>query len=157
MWYWLCLKVLMFYDTNWIVVLIRFSTTNVLLALISKSVVGPRRIHFIKVSKRGIMRYVEKSRSNCELWFKTSFVFFLANLDNNLPSRASLTSSSYSFAVSACVSFVVSFSGLFFWLLGIKQISRRFSSTSPLICFITWWYIVRIFSILGKHLFVYLI
>ena len=39
----------MFCDANWVVVLIRFSTTNVLLALISKSVVGPRRIHFIKV------------------------------------------------------------------------------------------------------------
>ena len=43
----------MFCDTNWVVVLIRFLTTNVLLALISKSVVEPRRIHFTKVSESG--------------------------------------------------------------------------------------------------------
>ena len=54
----------MFCDTNWIVVLIRFSTINVPLVLILESVVGLRRIQFIKVSKSGDMRYVEKSPSN---------------------------------------------------------------------------------------------
>ena len=49
----------MFCDTNWVVALIRCSTTNALLALILKLVVGPRRIHFIKVSKSGNMQYVE--------------------------------------------------------------------------------------------------
>ena len=132
MWYWLCLEVSMFWDTNWVVVLIRFWTANVLLALILKSVGRPRRSHFIKVSKSGDMRYVEKLPSNCQLWFKNSFCIFLANLDNNLPWSASLSSSSYSFTSSSCVSFVVNFSSLFFWLLGAKQISGRFSSTSSL-------------------------
>ena len=57
----------MFCDTNRVVVFIRFLTTNVLLTSILKLVVGPRRIHFIKVIKSGDMQYVEKSPSNGQL------------------------------------------------------------------------------------------
>ena len=57
----------MFCDTNSAVDLIWLSTGNVLLALILKSVVGPRRIHFIKVRKSGD---VKKSPSNCQFEFE---------------------------------------------------------------------------------------
>ena len=134
-WYWLCLEILILCDKNWVVVLIRFSTTNVLLALISKAVAEPRRIHFINVTKKGtcgmLKNYLQIDSQICCPNYP---IIFLANLDNNLPSSASLSSFSYSFTVSACVSLVVNFSGSFFWLLGTKEILGRFSSTSSLSC-----------------------
>ena len=84
MWYWSCLEVLIFCHTNWVIVLIRFQTTNVLLALILKSVVGSRRIHFIKVKVGtcGMLKnHLQIASFDSRLWSLSSWLIWITTSD----------------------------------------------------------------------------